>query len=176
VAFQIATEDAVTSYNDLGLDREHLAVRIRSLCGLFVFVKDMRVYLIHQTAKEFLVAKGSMAAAEHRWKHSLKEHASEMVMAKACTSYLLFADFRGPYAVEQNGLRADEDTQSPEGSEHDSKEDVDSQPSESPEYHFMDYSALNWAFHLSKADTNGHHPLLQTGLILSKPESKCFRI
>ncbi|OCK72803.1 hypothetical protein K432DRAFT_272316, partial [Lepidopterella palustris CBS 459.81] len=32
-----------------------IVIIIRNLCGLFVMIIDQKVYLIHQTAKEFLV-------------------------------------------------------------------------------------------------------------------------
>lgn len=37
------------------LNPDGLDMKIRQLCGLFVFVNNSRVYLIHQTAKEFLM-------------------------------------------------------------------------------------------------------------------------
>lgn len=43
---------------DLDLEKEKdFKLRLRKECGLFVTVQDQRVYLIHQTAKEFLVSK-----------------------------------------------------------------------------------------------------------------------
>ncbi|KAG7152808.1 Vegetative incompatibility protein HET-E-1 like [Verticillium longisporum] len=55
VVFQLATESPdVDRHRDLDLDGDHLKSRIRELCGLFVFISDNRIYLIHQTAKEFL--------------------------------------------------------------------------------------------------------------------------
>ena len=60
-AFQLATDspDAQT-HEDLELDVKRLKSDIRDLCGLFVFISDNRIYLIHQTAKEFLVARESI--------------------------------------------------------------------------------------------------------------------
>ncbi|KAH9235748.1 hypothetical protein K456DRAFT_1800685, partial [Colletotrichum gloeosporioides 23] len=56
VAYQLATQlPNADRHDDLELDYTHFKLRIRDLCGLFVFINDNRVYLIHQTAKEFLV-------------------------------------------------------------------------------------------------------------------------
>jgi hypothetical protein len=57
VAFSLATQKDCKSYADLDRDEVHLETRIRNLCGLFVYVTDSRVQLIHQTAKEFLVQR-----------------------------------------------------------------------------------------------------------------------
>ena len=44
------------SYGDLDLkSEERFRENIRDLCGLFVTIIDSRIYLLHQTAKEFLV-------------------------------------------------------------------------------------------------------------------------
>lgn len=159
VPFQIATGKAVSSYSELDLDREHFAVRIRTLCGLFIFINDMKVYLIHQTAKEFLVTKGDVAEAENRWMHSFKEDDSEMVMAKVCTDYLQFTDFHDLRAVDEGDFFDDEYARSHESAERD----------------FVEYSACNWVSHLRKADTDASSHLLQTASILCNPESKYFR-
>lgn len=124
VTFQIASEDAVNSYSDLHLDKGHLAGRMRNLCGFFVFIKDARVYLIHLTAKEFLVTNNSVTETENRWKYSLREADSGMIMAKVCVRHLLFTDFDGPRGLEKTALS--ENGQNP--------------PSENPEYDLMDYS------------------------------------
>ncbi|KAL4891361.1 hypothetical protein BDV59DRAFT_194328 [Aspergillus ambiguus] len=50
--------------------------RIRELCGLLLVVIDQKVYLFHQTAREFL------------WKHSLSPEKSHNVLAEICTLYL----------------------------------------------------------------------------------------
>lgn len=47
VAFNTPTAQ---THKDLDLDHQQLSARIRGLCGLFVFIVDSRVYLIHQTA------------------------------------------------------------------------------------------------------------------------------
>jgi hypothetical protein len=45
------------SLDSLGLEPEpSFRTRVRELCGLFVVINDSKIYLIHQTAKDFLVA------------------------------------------------------------------------------------------------------------------------
>jgi len=48
-------EDQAPSMEDF--DRDVFAVQIRDWCGLFIFVTDSKLFLIHQTAKEFLLAQ-----------------------------------------------------------------------------------------------------------------------
>lgn len=49
------------SHKDLDLwNPTGLVDKIKNICGLFLSVVDSRVYLIHQTAREFLVHKGPM--------------------------------------------------------------------------------------------------------------------
>jgi ankyrin repeat protein len=63
--------------------------RIRELCGLFLVVIDRKVYLFHQTAREFLVKKpASGDTGAGRWKHSLSPEKSHYVLAEICTLYL----------------------------------------------------------------------------------------
>ncbi|KAF2179624.1 hypothetical protein K469DRAFT_730556 [Zopfia rhizophila CBS 207.26] len=56
----LAIEDYYQSYEDLCLSNHaRFDSTVRNLCGLFVNVIDQKVYLIHQTAKEFLVARNT---------------------------------------------------------------------------------------------------------------------
>lgn len=65
------------SYEDLDLEPQDLfRTRIRALCGLFIHVFDSKIYLIHQTAKEFLTSHQSNIQSMNRvgsdsacWKH-----------------------------------------------------------------------------------------------------------
>jgi hypothetical protein len=52
----LAIKEGCLSVDDLDLiQEENLKTIVTNLCGLFVTVFDSKVYLIHQTAKEFLV-------------------------------------------------------------------------------------------------------------------------
>ncbi|GJN78761.1 hypothetical protein PLIIFM63780_002270 [Purpureocillium lilacinum] len=95
VAFQLATDapDAL-AHKDLELNVNCLKSAVRELGGLFVFISDNRIYLIHQTAKEFLVAKENKSSAAKVWKHSLQEQSSNKIMAHICVQYLSFHDIQ----------------------------------------------------------------------------------
>ncbi len=80
-------------------DRLHVA--IREACGLFVIIQDSQIFLLHQTAREFLLRLGpillSKFALHHlEWQHSLDLRESHRLLAAICIGYLLFTNFKGP--------------------------------------------------------------------------------
>ncbi|KAK7420625.1 hypothetical protein QQZ08_010317 [Neonectria magnoliae] len=94
VAFQLATDSPdATAQKDLELIADRIKSDIRQLCGLFGFISDNRIYLIHQTAKEFLVAKeGVKNSTGKLWRHSLRGQFSNQIMMQICVQYLSFSD------------------------------------------------------------------------------------
>lgn len=105
----LAIEEHSRSYEDLDLEPEKsFRVTVRNLCGLFVSVIDSKIFLIHQTAKEFLIRdEATMTPIDHSgpsfeyWKHSLQLTESDLVLAKACIMYLLFDVFESePFTLE----------------------------------------------------------------------------
>jgi hypothetical protein len=67
---------------------------IKGLCGPFIRVIDSRVYLVHQTAKEFLIrSSNAVDPPGDSWKHCLDPVNSNLVLARICTWYLLFDVF-----------------------------------------------------------------------------------
>ena len=73
---------------------------LKNICGLFVTIHDSRVYLLHQTAKEFLVSQGylpssdgSMNAHKGKWTHSFNLEISNLILVRICLIYLLFDVF-----------------------------------------------------------------------------------
>ncbi len=103
----LAVEESTRSYDDLDLEPEELfRTTVRNLCGLFVNVIDSRIFLIHQTARMFLVRDEAMAAPVGQstlsleyWKESLQPSESDLILAKACISYLLFDIFESQLCV-----------------------------------------------------------------------------
>ncbi|OLN87733.1 Ankyrin repeat domain-containing protein 50-like protein 3 [Colletotrichum chlorophyti] len=133
VAFQLATDSSdAQTHDNLDLDNDHLTSRIRELCGLFVFINDHRIYLIHQTAKEFLVTQDGIAyPAGGLWKNSLCRPHSDAIMTQICVQYLSFKD------IQDGHFSFDDDKKIP---------DIDT-----IQYPFLDYSATHWPAHLREA-------------------------
>jgi ankyrin repeat protein len=108
---------------------------VKNLCGLFISIVDEQVYLLHQTAREFLDPQASERATEASmptrsavnsaeksashlpadvWKHSMDTPTSSSTVAEACIRYL-----HSGFANENSAL--------------------------------LDYAATNWAHHYHEA-------------------------
>ena len=72
LALGTALATKATHLADVKIDAFHIQRPIRLWCGLFVFINNHRIYLIHQTAKEFLPrVSGNKTLIHFRWKQSL---------------------------------------------------------------------------------------------------------
>jgi hypothetical protein len=145
----LAIEDHHRSYDDLKPDLDDEArfeVSVRHLCGLFVTVVDQKVYLIHQTAKEFLLAKNEVTVG--KWKHSLIPMDSEILMARICVVYLLFTEF----------ARA---------TDH---------KSAAVKYDFLEYAACSWASHYRESQYSATEQMLQLVLRVCNTQSLLFNL
>lgn len=132
VAFNLETDSNAQTHEDLDLDHQDLERRIRELCGLFVVVHDGHFYLIHHTAKEFLVDKAGLACANdvQAWKGSLDSHDSQKQMTRICVRYLSLA------GIQNNQLSTGR------GQGY-----VDTSA-----YPFLWYSAMYWPTHFRSTD------------------------
>ncbi|KAL8795914.1 MAG: hypothetical protein Q9195_001658 [Heterodermia aff. obscurata] len=75
---------------ELDVERTHLETNLRQWCGLFVFINHSRIYLIHQTAKEFLMRESTVEVANNQgWKHCLSTMDVEQSMTYICVRYLV---------------------------------------------------------------------------------------
>ncbi|QYT03647.1 ANK_REP_REGION domain-containing protein [Trichoderma simmonsii] len=113
---------------------ERVKQDIRDICGLFVTIYDEKVYLLHQTAKEFLVPghnTGVQAkqSSQLTWKSSLLPSHSHRIICEICVWHLLFTKFEtqplAGEAIVADYLR---------------------------DNLFLEYSAKNWATHFHASD------------------------
>ncbi|KAI9862582.1 MAG: hypothetical protein M1813_004434, partial [Trichoglossum hirsutum] len=102
MSLTLAIEESHRSYDDVMQElepEERFRVTLRELCGLFVVIIDAKIYLLHQTAKEFLVGNDSLVSlkdpsrlnsqcSSFKWKHSLKPGESNRILAERCIWYL----------------------------------------------------------------------------------------
>ena len=92
-----------TSYSTLDLEPgDSFSSTLKQICGHFVIVHNDRVYLIHQTAREFLTGLGNSRLASipgKAWQHSIIMEEAEATLAHTCVSVLCFEDFleKPPY-------------------------------------------------------------------------------
>ena len=100
VAMNIQESD--TSYHDLTLwPPSDCEIIIKNMCGLFLSVVDSRVYLIHQTAKEFLIAVSSNPCpsalegpSSHIWKHCFPFPQSNLCLLEISMWFLQLQEFQ----------------------------------------------------------------------------------
>ncbi|KAK7213864.1 hypothetical protein V2G26_021042 [Clonostachys chloroleuca] len=107
VAFELATggQDAQTHDDlDLGLDEDSIASQLRDLCGLFIYVDNSRIFLIHQSAREFLVnTHYPRLAPDSSWPHFQLLKSRNQLLVDICVQYLSLDDFNYDLRYEQSG-------------------------------------------------------------------------
>jgi tetratricopeptide (TPR) repeat protein len=96
LALGLATSKQHKTSVDAKLDPVHLGKQLRHWCGLFVFVNQSKIYLIHQTAREFLVARHdyehSTSFAHSTWRHCVQQTEVEQTMTVICIRCLNLED------------------------------------------------------------------------------------
>lgn len=132
------------SYDDIGIKHEdRLRENIRDTCGLFVTIIHSRVYLLHQTAREFLVRDTQLLPTDYinpdlEWKHILLPHKSHKALAKICISCLHFWDCETKHFVE------------------------DYRPESTNSCILFNYSANYWVTHLRESHTKINEPMARS--------------
>jgi ankyrin repeat domain-containing protein 50 len=141
------TQKAET-YEDLELQEDkQFKITIRHLCGLFVTIVNNRVFLIHQTAKEFLIKPPDIETAfTGSWKHLLDPKQSNLNLTKYCLWYLLFKEFGTGYI----SLLDSAEELFYELTFRKSDSEIDKFLSK---HHFLDYCVRNWTLHFKAAET-----------------------
>lgn len=124
------------SNNDLNLEPEHrFRQKLRDICGLFITIVDSKIYLLHQTAKEFLLQDdGNSLTGAHEgytWKSSLNLLESHRILSDICIWYLLLLEDDANDHDEIGTLCLHE------------KDNI-----------FLGYSATYWATHFRELDAN----------------------
>ena len=133
------------SYHGLDLQSEEAChVKIRAMCGLFLIIVDSNIYLIHQTAKDFLTLESlDDISTPHNtpalgvWKRSLMPAESNLIILKICLFFLLLRD-------------------------------IDDKVS------FMDYAAFYWDAHFQSASSRIDESVLQSTVAICEPQSYSF--
>ncbi|KAH0537658.1 hypothetical protein FGG08_005571 [Glutinoglossum americanum] len=130
---------------------------IKGLCGPFVRVIDSKVYLVHQTAKEFLIkSSNTVAPIGDSWGHCLDLADSNLALAKVCIWYLSFDVFEQPPSIS---------------SEAEARQQIEYF---AKSHDFLDYAANYWAIHLRRSGAQGEQALLKSTLGLCDTQSGRF--
>ena len=150
----MSIEDDSQCYKTLELESgTAFELRIKSICGLFVYTDRSKVFLIHQTAKEFLQWNQEVPEPPTgMWEHSLKLEDSNSLLAGICVNLLMLDD------LETNPLSAGGlgDHVSTAQYEHYCDAHV-----------LLKYAAEFWAEHLKSS------PVGQQDLLLQKATDLC---
>jgi ankyrin repeat protein len=185
----LAVEPTHSEYASLDLEPEaRFAKTVRNLCGLFVTIIDEKIYLLHQTAKEFLASpalplkcsesgNGTVSptvhalpannegvnATFHRWKHSLQPVETNRILLEVCISYLQLDIFNESHS---------KDSSKQESSEQESAEQESSNQETDDERVFLPYSASHWTTHFQNAGLQAESELLPLVRKICKPGTK----
>ena len=161
----LAIQDTHKCLDDCDLEPEpSFRYTVRKICGLFVNIQDSKVYLIHQTAKEFLIfgdsvdqVAGNIHANPDKWKHSLRPCDSNLVLAKSCMTYILFTTFESnPW--ESSGI-----------------ETYRRIVQYTHKHVFLEYAARCWAIHLQQAKPKEDSLVVNSALQLCSTLSDRYR-
>ncbi|KAJ5197517.1 hypothetical protein N7449_007996 [Penicillium cf. viridicatum] len=160
IATALASDFEYRSYDEIGIEQsDAFEMRIKNACGLMVTIDDGCVFLIHQTAKEFLIKDDDATQNIETWKHSFSPLDSEILLAKVCITLLSFTYFsEAPLTMD------DDDDESHKGV----TEDAENNP-------FLKYAAMNWMAHSEKAELDNNPKWMPSMLSLCSVDKPTFR-
>jgi hypothetical protein len=137
---------------------------IRQYCGLFIRITESKVYLIHQTAQEFLL-ESQIINNNHLtgWKYSFKNAETHLTLARSCIWYLKLPQF-GESGLELWDPHLD-DPALYLGLDSESSKELDEQLNEEREelslpprmkfisqHQFVEYAATYWIAHFNASN------------------------
>ncbi|KAM0550182.1 hypothetical protein ACHAPJ_009030 [Fusarium lateritium] len=136
------------------IPENRLRENIRDICGLVTII-DSRVFLLHQTVKEFLVSdtKTTLSRRNLVWKQTLYPETSNSILAHACIWYLRLTDLNSKFlklAMSTSGKERGDD--------------------------FINYAANYWAHHFNKLPTSVQTPMMESAMAICNPRSACYSV
>ncbi|KAJ5080905.1 hypothetical protein N7456_013615 [Penicillium angulare] len=131
----LSFDGTIQSFHNLDLERDaDFGLRLRDWCGFFVSIYQDKVYLLHQTAREFLLCHTASPEVSpsslNQWQSSITTQSAHNVLAEICVLYL--DSLNHPTATDSEDWDFLEETSS-------------------AKYILLDYSAKNWATHCLEA-------------------------
>ena len=146
IALAVASRSDNDNSHELHMNVAHVEKQIREWCGLFVFIRHSKLYLIHQTAKEFLLRSLDAALPTGtRWKGCLTQSECELETARATVQYLLLQRIICTHQI-WGSCRLLEWSRKPDVGE---------------QINFFAYSVKHWAAHLKRACVSDSHKLVE---------------
>lgn len=162
IATALASDFEYRSYDEIGIERsDAFEMRIKNACGLMVTIEDGSVFLIHQTAKEYLIKDDDATQNSETWKHSFSPLDSEILLAKICITLLSFTCF------SETSLTVDDD---------DDDDEIHMGVTEYAKNHpFLKYGAMNWMEHSQEAELDNNPNWMPSMLSLCSVDKPVFR-
>lgn len=163
----VNTDDIMRSLEDIDLEEEEdFKRRLRSWCGLFISVYHDRIYFIHQTAKEFLMADSSTVVPSGlRWQHCITSQQAHAMLAKTCVVYLSLFESNETYL----------DFKETDASSADKSDVADGEISTPVPLHaLVKYAATFWGTHFYQAGAVDEHDIAPFALRISDPASRSY--
>ncbi|RDW57747.1 Pfs, NACHT and ankyrin protein [Coleophoma crateriformis] len=155
LAFTIASQPNINQCKDLTMDENRFEKIVPQLCGLFVFINHSKVYLIHQTAKEFLQKPDRVAIDKpNSWIGYENFKVCDTLLASICTRYLLFDDLVSTIMPKKRKRVRTADTK--------------------PSHELLGYTAEHWPEHFRESDSNEN--LVRDASLLYDTSQKHFHI
>ncbi|KAF7938823.1 uncharacterized protein EAE98_001161 [Botrytis deweyae] len=169
------TQDSQASALSLDLEPEAVfRAALGNICGLFVTVADSRVYLIHQTARSFLLSDGktqtnTIEGPTFRWKNSVYPSEAHLLLSNICINYFLFYGLERDISVIQENWReiVNEDYW------------AKTMPERAyliPEYSLIAYASGNWWKHLLHTNLEQGSPIQENAWMLCNTNYDYFLI
>jgi hypothetical protein len=101
MSIALAIQPAHSTFEDLEDDIVHnFEERVRALCGNFVRIIRSTIYLVHQTAREFLLCNVKTtftAKLTSNWQHSILIRDAHRMLLELCVHYLSFLSIKVKY-------------------------------------------------------------------------------
>ncbi|KAM0344763.1 hypothetical protein ACHAPU_007136 [Fusarium lateritium] len=145
------------SPQDLDLEQdEDFRTRLRSWCGLFVSIHHGNIYLIHQTAREFLLTDPESTLtipAKLSWHQSITIEEAQTLLAELCILYL-------------DAMNSDVNAWI----------DEDKQIGSCDQHTFIDYSAQHWISHFRRASIADDANIVPFAAKICNPDSKSYTL
>ncbi|KAJ5902311.1 hypothetical protein N7495_002839 [Penicillium taxi] len=160
IATALASDFGYCSYEEIGIERsDAFEMRIKNACGLMVTIDDGSVFLIHQTAKDFLTEASGATRNSESWRHSFSPLDSEILLAKICITLLSFTYFSETPLTIDNG---DDETHKL----------ISEYTKNNP---FLKYAAMNWMDHSHEAELDSNLDWMLSMVSLCSVNKPVFR-
>lgn len=147
----MSIDETLQSIYDLDLeDEDAFGSRLKSLCGLFISIYHGKIYFLHQTAREFLLADSVPSTnipLKLGWHHSITARHAHSILAELCVIYLNLLNSNTKLLI-----------------------DTDRKALDSVNSAFLDYSARNWGTHFREACVTDDAANMPSTLRISHPD------